>query len=67
MKRVTAIGALGWLGYVGYLLRDCPRSGAICHESNAAISALVVAVGIVLLGHLAAMGLARRHHHHAIP
>ena len=70
IRRATAIGALGWLGYVGYLLRDCPRSGAICQTSNFAISAAVMALGIVLLGHLAGLAASsverRLHSHHAL-
>jgi hypothetical protein len=68
VRRVVALAALGWLGFIGYLLRDCPRSGAICQTSNSAVAAAVVALGIVLLGHVVVRALGRlRHDHHAVP
>ena len=52
IRRCSAFAALGWLGYVGYLLRDCPNSGAICQKASFAVTAVGIAFGIVIVGHL---------------
>jgi hypothetical protein len=52
VRRCSAFAALGWLGYIGYLLRDCPNSGAICQKASIATTAVGIALGMVIVGHL---------------